>query len=90
MQLKIRGLVLSAVAIATMGATTVACTPRTEKPSDVPAEFPAPNVHPSPTEKGLRTNVTRPPMSVAPNVQGGNPAVPCGFGPAGGLPCQNW
>jgi hypothetical protein len=39
----------------------------------------------SPTEKNVRTNVTRSPEVVSPG--GGNGAVPCGFGPAGGGPC---
>ena len=78
---------LSALAIIGMGSITVACSPRTEKP----AETSGPSPSGTPTEKGLRTNVTRAPISAAPNVGGGggNPAVPCGFGPRGGGPCGN-
>lgn len=87
-------LLLSAAAIIGMGSVTVACSPRTEKPADTPgSSAPGSNTvtpAPEPTEKGMRTNVTRPPMSVSPNgAGGGNAAVPCGFGPAGGLPCSN-
>lgn len=78
---------LAALAIVGTGTSTVACSPRNEKPAETGVT--APPV--SPTEKGMRTNVTRPPMSVAPQGGGGggNPAVPCGFGPAGGGPCTN-
>ena len=80
---------LSAVAILGMGSVTVACSPRTEKPAETPPSStaePSPGTaEPSPTEKGVRTNVTRAPDAVSPG--GGNPAVPCGFGPAGGAPC---
>jgi hypothetical protein len=73
---------LSALAVLGMGSVTVACS-RPEKPAETP---PSQSGTPSsPTEKGIRTNVTRSPMSVAP--PGGNGAVPCGFGPAGGGPC---
>lgn len=87
-------MLLSALAIIGMGTMSVACSPRTEKPSDAPnsntgnPSTGSPSANPEPTEKGMRTNVTRSPMSVAPN-GGGNPAVPCGFGPAGGGPCGN-
>lgn len=75
--------VLSAFALIGLGTVTVACSPRNEKPADSSVTTP----EPSPTEKGMRTNVTRSPMSVAPP-GGGNGAVPCGFGSAGGLPCS--
>ena len=54
---------LSALAIIGMGSITVACSPRTEKP----AETSVPSPSGTPTEKGLRTNVTRAPISAAPN-----------------------
>ena len=79
-------LAIAALAIAAMGGMTVACSPRGDKP----AETNTPSSQMSPTEKNVRTNVTRPPMSVAPNgsgAGGGNASVPCGFGPAGGAPC---
>lgn len=78
---------LSALAIIAMGSLAVACSPRTEKPAEtsVPSQSTA---TPSPTEKNVRTNVTRSPLSAVPP-GGGNPAVPCGFGPAGGGPCTN-
>lgn len=77
---------LSALAIVGMGSVTVACSPRSEKPAETPSTSNA-----TPTEKGMHTNVTRAPMSVAPagGGGGGNPAVPCGFGPRGGGPCGN-
>lgn len=79
---------ISALAILGMGSVTVACSPRTEKPAET-SVTPSPSSAPlSPTEKGIRTNVTRSPMSAVPP-GGGNPAVPCGFGPAGGGPCTN-
>ena len=75
---------LSALAVLGMGSVTSACSPRTEKPAETPpSQSGAP---PSPTEKSIRTNVTRSPMSAVPP-GGGNGAVPCGFGPAGGGPC---
>ena len=81
-------LLLSALAVIGMGTATVACSPRTEKPAGTSVTNSAPSA--IPTEKGLSTNVTRAPMSVAPQgAGGGNPAVPCGFGPAGGGPCGN-
>jgi hypothetical protein len=77
-------LLLSAVAVLGMGSVTVACSPRTEKPAEtIPSQSGASL---SPTEKGVRTNVTRTPEAVSPG-GGGNGAVPCGFGPAGGGPC---
>ena len=80
---------LSALAIAGMGSITVACSPRTEKPAEPSVSNSVPSAEP--TDKNVRTNVTRAPMSVAPPVGGGggNPAKPCGFGPAGGAPCGN-
>jgi hypothetical protein len=81
-------LLLSLLAIAGMGSVTVACSPRHEKPAEtsVPAST---NPSETPPEKNVRTNVTRTPMSAVPPGGGGNPAIPCGFGPAGGLPCSN-
>ncbi|HPX37274.1 MAG TPA: hypothetical protein PLH92_11665 [Mycobacterium sp.] len=78
---------LSALAIVGMGSVTVACSPRGEKP----AETTNTNTNTAvPTEKGMQSNVTRAPISVAPRGGGGgNPAVPCGFGPQGGGPCGN-
>lgn len=74
-------LLISALAIVTMGTVTVACTPRTEQPAD-------PSVSEiAPSEKNVRTNVTRTGMSVAPPGVGGS--RPCGFGPGGGGPCHH-
>lgn len=70
-----------------MGTITVACTPRTEQPAQ-PSETSATDLNVAPTEKGLRTNVTRSPMSAAPPVHAGGSA-PCGFGSAGGGPCHH-
>lgn len=79
-------LLLGALAIVGMGATTVACSPRADKP----AETPAPPASVAPSEKAVRTNVTRGPDAAVPPVQGGgNAAVPCGFGPQGGQGCSN-
>jgi len=84
-KLRKSALLLSPLAIVGMGSVTVACSPRHEKPAEttVPA-----STDPSgtPPEKSIRTNVTRTPMSAVPP-GGGNPAIPCGFGPAGGGPC---
>ena len=77
-------LLLGALAIVGMGATTVACSTRADKP----AETPAPPASVAPSEKAVRTNVTRGPDAAVPPV-GGNAAVPCGFGPQGGAPCSN-
>lgn len=87
-------MLLSAAAVIGLGATAVGCTPRTEKPAESTAPSPAPDSTTpgpaaNPTEKGVRTNVTRPALSVAPPQGGANGAVPCGFGPAGGLPCSS-
>ena len=81
-------ILLSALAIIGMGTATVACSPRNDKPAETSVNTPAPDA--TPTEKGMRTNVTRSPMAVVPQGgSGANPAVPCGFGPAGGGPCGN-
>lgn len=77
-------LLLAGLAIVGMGATTVACS----RGGDKPAETPAPPASVAPTEKAVRTNVTRGPDAAVPPV-GGNAAVPCGFGPQGGAPCSN-
>lgn len=79
---------ISALAIIGMGSVTVACSPRSEKPAETSVPPSHSSAQPSPTEKNVRTNVTRSPVSAVPPV-GGNAAVPCGFGPAGGLPCTN-
>ena len=75
-------LLASALAIITMGTVTVACTPRTEQPAD-------PNATQSemaPTQKNVRTNVTRTGMSAAPPPM--SDSRPCGFGPGGGASCH--
>lgn len=79
-------LLLSVLAVVTMGTATVACSPRADKPAETSTTT-APSA--SATEKGMHTNVTRTPMAVTPPGAGGNPAVPCGFGPRGGGPCGN-
>ena len=77
---------VSALAIIGMGTLTVACTPRTQQPTQ-PDETSLTGPTALPTEKDLRTNVTRTGMSAAPPIHpGGN--VPCGFGPAGGAGCH--
>lgn len=81
-------LCMSGLAVIAMGSVTVACSPRTEKPAETSVPPSSSSATPSPTEKNMQTNVTRGPMSVSPG-GGGNPAVPCGFGPQGGLPCTN-
>ncbi len=79
-------LVLGALALIGMGGLTVACSPQPEKPAETSTTQPSA----SPTEKALRTNVTRAPAAAVPGTAGGgNAAVPCGFGPAGGAPCGN-
>jgi hypothetical protein len=79
-------LVLGALALIGMGGMTVACSPQHEKPAETSVTQPSV----SPTEKALRTNVTRAPSAAVPGTAGGgNAAVPCGFGPAGGAPCGN-
>lgn len=78
---------LSALAIVGMGSITVACSPRTEKPAEPSVSNSAPSA--APTEKNVKTNVTRAPLSVAPPMGDGNAAKPCGFGPQGGGPCSN-
>jgi len=84
-KLRRSALLLSLLAIVGMGSVTVACSPRHEKPAEtsVPAST---DPSETPPEKSIRTNVTRTPMSAVPP-GGGNPAIPCGFGPAGGGPC---
>ena len=80
-------LLLGALAIAGMGAVTVSCSSPSEQ-QDKPTETSVTTPSMSPTEKNVRTNVTRTPGAAAPPAHG-NPAVPCGFGPAGGAPCGN-
>lgn len=75
---------IGTLALIGMGGVTAACSPAPEKPAETSVTKPAV----SPTEKAVRTNVTRAP-SVAVPQGGGNAAVPCGFGPAGGAPCGN-
>lgn len=77
-------LLLGALAVIGMGGVTVACSPAPEKPAETSVNTP----DPTPTEKAVRTNVTRAPMSAGPQGGHGNAAVPCGFGPAGGGPCS--
>ena len=84
-KLRRSALLLSALAIVSMGSVT-ACSPRNEKPAEPSATTPSTDPSGTPTEKNVRTNVTRTPMSAVPP-GGGNPAIPCGFGPAGGGPC---
>lgn len=79
-------MLLSALAVIGMGGLTVACSPAGEKHEAPTTSVTTPSV--STTEKAVRTNVTRAPMSAVP-AHGGNAAVPCGFGPAGGAPCGN-
>lgn len=55
-------LVLAAGAILGMGTVTVACSPRSEKPAESTPSSTA-DVPVATTEKKLRTNVTRPPIS---------------------------
>ena len=83
---------LSALAIVSMGSITVACSPRTEKPAEPGVSETAPPAMPAnPTEKNVRTNVTRAPISAGPQGGGhGNAAVPCGFGPQGGARCGGY
>ncbi len=89
MHARIRTLTLcmSGVAVIAVGSVTVACSPRAERPAETSVPPRSSSATPSPTEKNVQTNVTRAPMSVSPG--GGNVAVPCGFGPAGGGPCTN-
>lgn len=53
-------LLLGALAIVGMGATTVACSSESEKPAETSVS------NPSPTEKNVRTNVTKAPSSFGP------------------------
>lgn len=80
--------ILGVAAVIGMGGVTVACSPRSEQPAETTGTN-----SPAPTEKGLRTNVTRSPIVATPGGGvgggGGNAAVPCGFGPSGGAPCSN-
>jgi hypothetical protein len=79
-------LALGALAVIGMGGMTVACSSPHEKPAETSVTQPSV----SPTEKAARTNVTRAPAAAVPGTAGGgNLAVPCGFGPAGGAPCGN-
>lgn len=78
---------LGALAIIGMGSVTAGCS-RDEKPAETSVPPSTSSATPTPTEKILHTDVTRAPMSVSPG-GGGNPAVPCGFGPQGGLPCSS-
>lgn len=81
-------LLIGAAAVIGMGGITAGCSPKGEKPAET--NTPSPTASVSPTEKGVRTNVTRSPMVATPGGgQGGNAAVPCGFGPQGGAPCSN-
>lgn len=53
-------LLLGALAIAGMGTMTVACSPKNEKPAETSVTTP------TPTEKAVRTNVTKSPTSFQP------------------------
>ena len=86
-KLRKSALLLSALAIVGMGSVTVACSPRNEKPAEPSVTAPSTDTSGTPTEKNVRTNVTRTPMSAVPPGGGANPAIPCGFGPDGGGPC---
>lgn len=79
----------SALAVLVMSSVTVACSPRNERPAETSVAPSPSNSAPSPTEKGMRTNVTRSPISAVAPGGGGNPAVPCGFGPQGGSGCSS-
>lgn len=56
-------LLLGSLAVAAMGTVTVACSPRTEEPAEPSG---ASVSVPSPTEKQVRTNVTKSPILDAP------------------------
>ncbi len=78
-------LALGALTVIGMGGITVACGPQAE-----PAETIVTQSILTPTEKAVRTNVTRAPSVATPiAASDGNAAVPCGFGPAGGARCDN-
>ena len=81
--LRAGSVLLGAPAVAGMAATTVACSPRAEKPAETSRTSPSM----SPNEKiGGYNPITRTPQSFSPNpsgsgpVGGNNAAVPCGFG----------
>lgn len=77
---------LGTLAVIGMAMTTVACSPRAEKPAETaPTRTSAPSM--SPNEKSGGYNpITRTPQSFSPSgggsgpVSGPNAAVPCGFG----------
>lgn len=79
---------VSAFAVLGMGSVTVACSSRPEKPAET-SPAPSQTNAPSTSEKAVRTNVTRSPISAVSPGGGGNPAVPCGFGPSGGSGCSS-
>ena len=53
-------LLLGALAVAGMGTLTVACSPKTEKPAETSVTTP------TPTDKAVRTDVTKSPTSFGP------------------------
>lgn len=53
-------LLVGSLAVVAMGAVTVACSPRTEEPADTPSGTSV--AVPAPTEKQVRTNVTKSPI----------------------------
>jgi hypothetical protein len=78
--------VLGALALIGMGGVTVACSAQPGKPAETSVTQPTASTE----EKSVRTNATRPPGAAVPgSAGGGNPAVPCQFGPDGGAPCGN-
>ncbi len=60
-------LLLGSLAVVAMGTLTVACSPRSEQPAETSVSVP------TPTEKSVRTNVTKSPVSVQPN----HPSTSC-------------
>ena len=98
MTLRKVSLLLSLLSVVAMGTLTISCSPRTEEPAET--TVPTPSVTSSetssvtgsqtvsPTDKNVRTEVTRSPIgAVPPGGSAQNSAVPCGYGPAGGFPC---
>jgi len=54
-------LLLGAIAIAAMGTMSVSCSPKSEQPAETSVTTP------TPTDKAVRTNVTKSPVSVGPS-----------------------
>ncbi|MCW1958243.1 MAG: hypothetical protein KIH64_006810 [Mycobacterium sp.] len=78
-------LLFAAAAIVGMGSVTVACSPRSEKPVE---STPAPSVSVEPTEKKVRTNVTRPPI-IGGGSGGGSGSTTGGCGGTGCAPIDS-